>query len=451
MAVMIVDERGALKSSAGSNDPVAETSGISWAHSIAPLCFIVDDDAPGARFISIALGNYGVKSEKFVSVARMLADLDRHDPALIFLDIAVGDSDVIDAILGLAGRGFAGAVQLMNGGDTMRLEDVKRFGERHGLRMLPVLAKPLGVADVRRVVDGEGLMPVTPGIAETPPPLADRPPPRVSLEEALRRNWVEFWYQPKLDLRHKRLVGAEGLARVRHPELGIIMPGSFIPGASEEGLIALSERALHTALRDAREFADAGFELQFAINMPVEALLRLPIPAIVRDYQPNRDDWPGIMLDVTEDQVIRDITTAGELAMQLRIYRISLAIDDFGRSYSSLARLKELPFAELKLDQSFVENCGTDASHASLCKTAVELAHRFGSLAVAEGVEKSTDMLAVARIGCDCAQGYLFAHAMPKEFLLTRLKADGREAGFAPVLAAIGGSRPADGGYQASA
>ena len=220
-----------------------------------------------------------------------------------------------------------------------------------------------------------------------------------------------------------QIVGAEGLARVRHPELGLLGPGSFIPNASGADLIALGEHALRTALRDAADLAFVGHPLRLAVNVPVEALFALPIPAIVRDCRPRGDDWPGIILEVTEDQVIRDIPAAHEIATQLRIYRIALAIDDFGRGYSSLARLKELPFAELKLDQSFVRNCGDDSTNAALCRTVVELAHRFGGSAVAEGIEHPSELAIIRHIGCDVGQGFLFAHAMPKEFLLTRLTA----------------------------
>ena len=182
--------------------------------------------------------------------------------------------------------------------------------------------------------------------------------------------------------------------------------------------------------------------------------MKLPIAAIVREGRRNDDDWAGILLEVTEDQVIRDIPMAHEIATQLRIHRIALAIDDFGNGYSSLARLKELPFAELKLDRSFVSGCGLDVGNAALCKTVADLAHRFGSLAVAEGVETTSDLATIRHVGCDVAQGFLFAHAMPKEFLLARLMADGSDGGFGSPIAAIAGERQmaaGDGQYRASA
>ena len=249
--------------------------------------------------------------------------------------------------------------------------------------------------------------------------------PKVDLGEAIRRNWVELWYQPKLDLRTGHMIGAEGLARIRHPEFGVLLPENFISGASDPDLLLLAELALHIALRDARDFAGARPGLRLAINVPVGALVELPIPSIVREYRPRYGDWDGIVLEITEDQAIRDIDMTHEIATQLRIYRIALSIDDFGRGYSSFARLKDLPFAELKLDRSFVDNCGTDKANAAVCETAVELAHRFGSLAVAEGIEKAADLVAITRTGCDIAQGFIFAHAMPKDFLIARLRADG--------------------------
>jgi EAL domain-containing protein (putative c-di-GMP-specific phosphodiesterase class I) len=205
-----------------------------------------------------------------------------------------------------------------------------------------------------------------------------------------------------------------------------MLPGSFIPDAAKEDLVKLAEHALRVAMRDSAEFAIAGFNLRLAVNVPVNALITLPIGSIVRECRKGeKSEWRGIVLEVTEDQIIRDIPLAHEIATQLRIQGIDLAIDDFGSGYSSIARLKDLPFAELKLDRSFVDDCATDATKAELCKLVVELAHRFSSLAVAEGIETSADLATIQSIGCDLAQGYLFARPMPKDVLLARLKAGG--------------------------
>jgi len=101
---------------------------------------------------------------------------------------------------------------------------------------------------------------------------------------------------------------------------------------------------------------------------------------------------------------------------------ITIAIDDFGAGYSSFSSLRDLPFAELKIDHSFVKGCATDATNAAICQTAIDLAHRFGSAAVAEGVENGADLQALMVMGCDFGQGVLIAPPMPKERFLELLR-----------------------------
>jgi EAL domain-containing protein (putative c-di-GMP-specific phosphodiesterase class I) len=129
-----------------------------------------------------------------------------------------------------------------------------------------------------------------------------------------------------------------------------------------------------------------------------------------------------MIIDITEEQIVTDLSLAAELAKQLGQVNVKLAIDDFGRGYSSLARLKELPFAELKLDRSFVTDCGTDKVNAPLCKTVIDLAHNFGSLAVAIGIEKAADAVALISMGCDYGQGFLLGQPMPEERFLSLLR-----------------------------
>ncbi len=103
---------------------------------------------------------------------------------------------------------------------------------------------------------------------------------------------------------------------------------------------------------------------------------------------------------------------AREFTKNLAHLNVKLAIDDFGRGYSSLVRLKELPFAELKLDRAFVTDCGSDKVNAPLCKTVIDLAHNFDSVAVAIGIEKASDALALVSMGCDYGQGFLLGQPM---------------------------------------
>jgi len=245
---------------------------------------------------------------------------------------------------------------------------------------------------------------------------------KVSLAEALKQNWVELWYQPKIDLRRKQLVGAEAFARVCHPDHGVLLPGTFMPGADEASTHTLAEQALVSALKSSLNLSKIGVNLRIAINVPVNCLVKLPVGEIVRHHRPQKDGWPGLVIDVTEEQIVNDIKLANDLSRKLGEYNVRLAIDDFGKAYASLTKLKELPFVEMKLDRSFVAGCGTDKVHAPLCKTVIDLAHGFGAQAVGIGLEKASDTMALVSMGCDIGQGFLFGQPMPEQRFIALLK-----------------------------
>ncbi|MCC6778244.1 MAG: EAL domain-containing protein [Hyphomicrobiales bacterium] len=244
----------------------------------------------------------------------------------------------------------------------------------------------------------------------------------VTLARALERNWIELFYQPKIELKTMRLVGAEGLMRARHPSRGVLGPAVILPGAGEREMLALTERVIVTALTDFADCAAAGLPLRLSVNVPVSALVKLPIPAILRELRPRASNWPGLIMEVTEDEIIHDLTVANEVAGALQAYNCTLAVDDFGAGYSSLARLRQLPFSELKIDRSYVADCHRDRINAGLCETIIELAGRFGLKTVAEGIESVHESHKLQGIGCHIGQGYLFAKPMAKDEFLAAIR-----------------------------
>lgn len=250
----------------------------------------------------------------------------------------------------------------------------------------------------------------------SPPP--DAVPRQLPFAEALREGRIEIWYQPKIDLRRKCLAGAEALARINHPQDGLLLPETFVPVLDDPELTQLAGHGLVTALDDWREFAAAGFNMRLAINLPVSALRDVPIARIIGERRLQDDGWPGLILEVSEDQIVRDVALAQALAPALKALGVTISIDDFGAGYSSFSSLRELPFGELKIDASFVKDCAVDPNNAAICQTAIDLAHRFGSVAVAGGVESMADLRALVAMGCDFGQGMLIAAPMPKGRLL---------------------------------
>ncbi len=392
----------------GAGVPDAGTAGSADAR--VPLCFVVDEDASIRHFLSLILHGAGVDTEEFADGKAFGSALPRRLPELVFLSVGLESGEAIASIIALAKRGHFGFVQLMSSRGSAVLEHVKSVGDQHGLQMLPVLKKPFETSAIIKIMHELKL--------GHPAPIAAR----IDLSEALRKNWIEFWYQPKIDLRRKQLAGAEAFARARHPQHGILTPAAFMPGATEPDLIGLSELALQSALKTGLNFSKLGINLRFAVNIPVAALVKLAIPDIVHAHRPQLDNWPGLIVDITEEQIVTDLALAADLTKKLAHVQVKLAIDDFGRGYSSLARLKELPFAELKLDRSFVADCGTDKVNAPLCKTVIDLAHNFGSVAVAIGIEKASDALALTSMGCDMGQGFLLGQPMPEERFMSLLR-----------------------------
>ena len=374
------------------------------------LAFIIDEESSIRQFVSLILQGSGVDTIEFVDGASFRSTPIARLPDMVFLNVNLEVQDAVASIETLTKAGFTGAVQLMSSRGSAVLDNVKQAGEQMKLPMLPVLKKPFETSAIQKVLSelklGHG-------------PKSDV---KITLAEALKNNWVEFWYQPKIDLRRKQLAGAEAFARVCHPEHGVLLPGSFMPGADDASVHTLAERALVSALKSGLNLSRFGVNLRIAINVPVKCLVTLPVDKIVREHRPSVDDWPGLMIDVSEAQIITELKLANDLSKKFAEHHVRLAIDDFGKGHASLTKLKELPFAEMKLDRSFVVGCGTDKIHAPICKTVIDLAHSFGALAVGIGLEKASDASALVSMGCDLGQGFLFGQPMPEVRFTALLK-----------------------------
>lgn len=388
------------------------------------LVYVVEDE-PGIRnALALTLERAGYAVEAYCDFDGVLGGLKRSRPFLVVLDVSLEKSDAIEVLQALSDCRFEGAVQLLSGNSSGLLEDIRLVGERRKLRMLPVLRKPCRMQAVRAIVDAEARARPSPQPAQAPP--ADPAPVRssrqpVCLASALDEGRVEIWYQPKIDLLTGALVGAEALSRIRLPDGDVAFPGSFLPEASSSTMSRLTEFVLRRTLLDWTEFALSDSPIRMSVNVSTQLLSAFPLAALLRECVPGREDWPGLVLEITEEDALRDVERAHEAAIQLMIYGIVLSIDDFGLGYSSLARLRDIPFKELKLDRSFVDGCAADRTRGALCKAIVDLAHSLGAVVVAEGVELADDLAHLRAVGCDVAQGYLLWRPMPKADLLRRI------------------------------
>ncbi len=376
----------------------------------APLCYVVDEESSIRHFLSLVLHGSGVDTVEFPDGAAMRKAVESRPPALIFHNISLESADAIESVVALGKLRYRGAVQLMSARGAAVLEHVKAIGTQHKLQMMPVLKKPFETDTIVKIIQ-ELKLGMPPAVAA-----------RLELDDAIKNKWIEFWYQPKIALRRKQLAGAEAYARVRHPQHGLVLAGAFTANASEAGNVKLAELALESALKTSAHFSKLGVNLRLSLNIPVPALLKLSVPDIVQAHHPADQKWPGLIIDLPEEQIVGDLALASDLSKKLEPHNVRLAIDNFGRTSSSLAKVEELPFEELKLDRSFVADCGTDKVNAPLCKSVIDLAHNFGRYVVAVGIEKAADALALVSMGCDYGQGFLLGQPMPEERFISLLR-----------------------------
>jgi EAL domain-containing protein (putative c-di-GMP-specific phosphodiesterase class I)/CheY-like chemotaxis protein len=390
-----------------------------------PLCLVVDAENSVRQFISLILHGHGIETIELADGAALRTVRAPRSPDLIFHEISLESEDAIKSLMRLAKSNYGGALQLMSNRGAAVLDHVRKVGVEHKLNMLPILKKPFhGEAIVKIVAD------LKLGLSLTAVESA-------SLEDALARNLIEFWYQPVINLRMKRLVGAEMYARIRHPDSGIILPAGFMQKASPESIFKLSEIAISTALTAGANYSKLGIKLPISINVPLDVLERLPVDKMVLERYPRANEWAGLVIDISEEQIIGNLALASELAKRLARVNVGIAVDNFGKGYSSLAKLKEFPFVQVKLDREFIVNCATDNVNAPLCKTMIDLAHNFGQTAIAMGIEHAGDALALVSMGCDHGQGFLLGQPMPEQHfasLLRQRTLKGKKTSAAPPL-----------------
>ncbi len=245
------------------------------------------------------------------------------------------------------------------------------------------------------------------------------------LRAALAGDGLDLHFQPQVSATTGRIIGFEALARWRHPVRGWVPPALFIPIAEESGLIArLGAWVMARACRQLAAWRAAGVrEIRVAVNLSAHQL-RSPglvdeVRNILQDHALNADD---LEIEVTESAAMADPEQAIEQLRALRTLGVQIAIDDFGTGYSSLAYLKLLPIQVLKIDQAFVRDIETDPNDAAICAATIALAKSLGLCVIAEGVETAAQRDYLARLGCDCLQGYLFGKPMPPEDCLAVLK-----------------------------
>ncbi|MGY1683421.1 putative bifunctional diguanylate cyclase/phosphodiesterase [Geodermatophilus sp. SYSU D01176] len=276
-------------------------------------------------------------------------------------------------------------------------------------------------------------------------PGGDRLRTMEELRTALVEGQMAVYLQPQLDLRDGGVSGAEALVRWNHPTRGLLGPGEFLPAAEQAGLLRpLTDTVLELALEAAGRWW-AEHRVPISVNLsPANVtdldLLEKVTAALHRHGLPAQ----ALTLELVEDTLMADPERGRAVLANLRRVGVRTSIDDYGTGYSSLAYLRTLPADELKLDRSLTADVDNDPRAAAIVQHTVALAHDLGLSLVAEGVETVATSAALARLGCDVAQGYAIAHPMPVGAFLDWLTASDSALLDATLLPQLSGGRAAD-------
>jgi diguanylate cyclase (GGDEF)-like protein/PAS domain S-box-containing protein len=241
---------------------------------------------------------------------------------------------------------------------------------------------------------------------------------QLELESELRRatERVEFevWFQPIVAVPDRAVRGHEALLRWRHPDRGLLLPDAFLRSAEETGVIfRLDDLALRGACVQAARWSAEGRPAEISVNLYSRQLLREDLPESLAALLAEHRLAPGnLRLEITEGAFLDHHDRAREVGARIRELGVRIDLDDFGTGYSSLSYLQRLPLDRIKIDRSFLTSLAGGESRA-IVRAVVGLAHGLGIEVVAEGVECEAQLSALAELGCDYAQGHLFAPARP--------------------------------------
>jgi EAL domain-containing protein (putative c-di-GMP-specific phosphodiesterase class I) len=375
---------------------------------------LVVDDSPVQRMVCCEiLRSMGIETlyEAANGVEAMaLLKVDDIEPSVMLVDLHMPDMDGIELIQQVANCKPHIAVLIISGTDTMLLDTLGSMVRACKMTMLGALPKPLNGATLR-----DKLLAFQPSALPPPPPPAKVQPTGLDLKRALRLKQIQPFYQPKVSLKSRQVVGFEALARWCDPLKGVVLPGEFIPIACQQGLLKeLTLSLLDSVLTDLNAWNSLGMYPSVAINLAV-TLLEDPEFAnqIIRSVKHARISPTKILLEITESALMKDQAVALGNIGRLKLNGFGFSIDDYGTGFSSMLQLSHIAFSELKIDRSFVCRVGESEHLCNIVQSALDMGRRLGLTTVAEGVETFEELQILQSMGCDEIQGFFFSGAMP--------------------------------------
>lgn len=369
---------------------------------------VIDDDPFMLLLIRKQLENLGANSIKTCSSANEALGVMQEPNSnvdIIISDLNMPGMDGVELFRHLTQLQLNFGIILISAVESRILETVRNLAVRLSLNILGTLSKPFDITQLKTLIHlyrpSSKLAPAAPIVDVS----------INELQQAVEEKQIQAYFQPQVNLRTGRLSGAEALAHWRHPTKGNISAERFITMAEQHHLIQdITEAMLEFCFEQQHYWRRNNLDIDMSVNISPQILDQLDLPeTLMRLAQKYRLPPQRIIIEVTESSLMSDIAASIEILSRIRLKGFGLSIDDYGTGYSSLEKLRQIPFTELKIDKSFIHHATDDEANKIILESVVDLAKRLRLRCVAEGIEQKSDWELVKNLGCDNAQGFYIA------------------------------------------
>ncbi len=237
-----------------------------------------------------------------------------------------------------------------------------------------------------------------------------------NLRHALQKEEFELYYQPQIDIKTEKIIGAEALLRWQNTELGFVSPGQFIPIAEETGLIiSMGEWVLKTACQQVKKWQEKYQNpISISVNLSARQFKQVKLTEnIIKIIKETGVKTNLLDLELTESLLMENTNLALKILQDLKSLGIKISIDDFGTGYSSLGYLQKFPFDILKIDRCFIQDINKNTTNQAITKAIIQMSHDLNLKVIAEGIETAAELEILTQNNCDAFQGYLFSPPIP--------------------------------------
>lgn len=381
---------------------------------------VVEDDDFQRRTVAQMLTHLGVRQVLEAADGKQALDLlQSAEPGavdIVACDLDMPEMDGMEFLRRLGERNSAISVFITSALDSALIASVEKMARAYGVRVLGIAKKPLTIGRLEAMLLRCG----------QPKPRPERPAsemPSFSLAEILQgihAKQFEPFFQPQVKLATGAIVGAEALARWRHPEKGLVGPYAFIAPLEQSGKIdELTYLILEKAAGACIAWHKRNLQFSVSVNLSLVSLADTALADRITEVVRNAGLEPRHMvLEITETTAMTEIPQALENLARLRMRGFGLAIDDYGTGYSSMQQLNRIAFSELKIDQGFVTDFTNEGTARVIVESSMQMARRLRMRSVAEGVETQEIWSALAAAGCDLAQGYFISRPLEESLFL---------------------------------